>query len=80
MSLSYSLIKLYKEVVRIYNRLWVNAVKVDKTLRLNALALNALVLNIWYIIIERFCLTENYLHHYEQFTTKISMIKDINGI
>ena len=32
------------EVVRIYNRLWV-AIKVDKRLRLNVLAPNALVLN-----------------------------------
>ena len=35
----FSLMEVCKEVVRIYNRLWV------KTLRLNVLALNALILN-----------------------------------
>ena len=41
----FSLIKACKEAVCIYNRLWVNRVKDDKTLRLNVLALNAFVLD-----------------------------------
>jgi len=34
-----------KEFVCIYNRLWINAMKNGKTLRLNVLAPNALILN-----------------------------------